>query len=55
MFGISQSDGTPYEENPVGDLLAGSDNFFSSEPHNADNLGSFEKFQGNTLLIRLIV
>ena len=48
MFGISQYDRTPSEENPVGELLAGSHNFFPAEPESADNLGSFGKFQGNT-------
>ena len=48
MFGISQYDRTPSVENSVGELLGGSNNFFSSEPDNADNLGSFGKFQGNT-------
>ena len=48
MLGISQYDRTPSKENPVGELLAGSHNFFSSEPDDADNLDSFGKFQGNT-------
>ena len=51
MFGVSQYDQTPSEENPLGDLLAGSDNFFPSDPDDGDNLGPSGKFQGNTLLL----
>ena len=45
MFGVSQHNRVPYEANPLGDLLAGSDNLFPSD--DGENLGPSGNFEGN--------